>query len=41
MPWKNHKRIVSMISATFMLGAAMALAAQRQRQNPARRRWSG
>jgi hypothetical protein len=31
MPWKNHKRIVSMISATFMLGAAMALAARQEK----------
>jgi hypothetical protein len=31
MPWKNRKRIVSMISATFMLGAAMALAARQEK----------
>jgi hypothetical protein len=31
MPWKNRRRIVSMISATFMLGAAMALAARQEK----------
>jgi hypothetical protein len=31
MPWKNRKRIVSMISATSLLGAAMALAARQEK----------
>ena len=31
MPWKNRKRIVSMISATFILGATMALAAWQEK----------
>src|SRR6267378_5729811 len=31
MSWKNRKRIVSMISATFILGATMALAAWQEK----------
>jgi len=42
MPWKNRKRIVSMISATFILGQTMALAAWQEKTaekpRPRRRR---